>query len=204
MTKNNKIQIGLIFIGLFFFFGTYFWYPTINEDRLKGSVVQDKQIDTIDEKSKDNLFENVQYKAYYGDNPFVIQSEQAHIEAQEPDIVFLSNLIVTISMYDGRIVTIVADKGTYFKNTDDILVAGNVKSTDGETIIHSENLDLFASKDIVSIYNNVNLINKNGSLKADSVEYNIEAKYYRISMNSDNEKVKIKLIEWEVISRNFA
>ena len=195
MTKNNKIQIGLIFIGLFFFFGTYFWYPTINEDRLKGSVVQDKQIDTIDEKSKDNLFENVQYKAYYGDNPFVIQSEQAYIEAQEPDIVFLSNLIVTISMYDGRIVTIVADKGTYFKNTDDILVAGNVKSTDGETIIRSENLDLFASKDIVSIYNNVNLINKNGSLKADSVEYNIEAKYYRISMNSDNEKVKIKLIE---------
>ena len=191
MTKNNKIQIGLIFIGLFFFFGTYFWYPTINENRLKGSVVQDKQIDT----SKDNLFENVQYKAYYGDNPFVIQSEQAYIEAQEPDIVFLSNLIVTISMYDGRIVTIVADKGTYFKNTDDILVAGNVKSTDGETIIRSENLDLFASKDIVSIYNNVNLINKNGSLKADSVEYNIEAKYYRISMNSDNEKVKIKLIE---------
>ena len=190
MTKNNKIQIGLIFIGLFFFFGTYFWYPTINENRLKGSVVQDKQIDT----SKDNLFENVQYKAYYGDNPFVIQSEQAFIEAQEPDIVFLSNLIVTISMYDGRIVTIVADKGTYFKNTDDILVAGNVKSTDGETIIQSENLDLFASKDIVSIYNNVNLINKNGSLKADKVDYNFETKYYKISM-FNNKKVKINLIQ---------
>jgi hypothetical protein len=55
-------------------------------------------------------------------------------------------------------------------------------------------LDLFASKDMVSIYNDVNLINKSGSLKADKVDYNFEAKYYKISMFNDK-KVKIKLIQ---------
>ena len=101
---------------------------------------------------------------------------------------------VTMKMSDGRTIIITGDKGTYNKETYNCFFENNVKATDGETIIRSENLDLFASKDIVSIYNNVILINKNGSLKADKVDYDFEAKYYKISMFND-EKVKIKLIE---------
>ena len=106
----------------------------------------------------------------------------------------MTNMKVTMDMNDGRTVIITGDKGTYNKKTYDCFFENNVKATDGETTIKSENLDLFASKDIASIYNNVNLINKNGSLKADKVNYDFEAKFYEISM-FNNEKVKIKLIE---------
>ena len=196
MKENRKlIQIILIFTGLFLIIATYFYYPKINENKLRGSVIQDKPNDTTDEASKDNIFENVEYQGLYDlDKPFIILSEKAYILSKDPNIVYMTNIKVTISMNDGRAVIITGDKGTYNKETYDCFFENNVKATDGETIIQSENLDLFASKDMVSIYNDVNLINENGSLKADKVDYDFEAKYYKISMFND-EKVKIKLIQ---------
>ena len=196
MKENRKlIQIILIFTGLFLIIATYFYYPKINENKLRGSVIQDKPNDTTDEASKDNIFENVEYKGLYDfDKPFIILSDKAYILSENPNIIYMTNVEVTINMNDGRTVIITGDKGTYNKETYDCFFENNVKVTDGETIIRSENLDLFASKDIVSIYNNVILINKNVSLKADKVDYDFEAKYYKISMFNDK-KVKIKLIQ---------
>ena len=196
MKENKKlIQIILIFTGLFLIIATYFYYPKINENKLKGSVIQDEQTDITDETIKDNIFENVEYKGLYDfDKPFIIISEKAYVLSENPNIIYMDNMKVTMDMSDGRTVIITGDKGTYNKETYDCFFENNVKATDGETIIRSENLDLFASKDLVSIYNDVNLTNKNGSLKADKVDYDFEAKYYKISM-FDDRKVKIKLIQ---------
>ena len=197
MKENRKlIQIILIFAGLFLIIATYFYYPKINEkNKLSGSVIQDKPTDITDETSKDNTFENVEYKGLYDlDKPFIIISKKAYILSENPNIIYMTYMKVEINMSDGRTVIITGDKGTYNKETYDCFFENNVKATDGETIIRSENLDLFASKDIASIYNNVNLINKNGSLKADKVDYDFESKYYKISMFNDK-KVKINLIQ---------
>ena len=196
MKENRKlIQIILIFAGLFLIIATYFYYPKINENKLRGSVIQDKPTDITDEANKDNTFENVEYKGLYDfDKPFIVISEKAYIISENPNIIYMANMKVTIGMSDGRTVIITGDKGSYNKETYDCFFENNVKATDGETTIQSENLDLFASKDIASIYNNVNLINKNGSLKADKVDYDFETKYYKISMFNDK-KVKINLIQ---------
>ena len=46
----------------------------------------------------------------------------------------------------------------------------------------------------VSIYNNVVLSSKNGTLNADKVDYDFNTKYYKISMFNDD-KIKVKLIK---------
>ena len=196
MKENRKlIQIILIFAGLFLIIATYFYYPKINENKLRGSVIQDKPTDITDEANKDNTFENVEYKGLYDlDKPFIIISKKAYILSKNPNIVYMTDMKVTINVSDERTVIIRGDKGTYNKKTYDCFFENNVIATDGETIIQSENLDLFASKDIASIYNNVNLINEYGSLKADKVDYDFETKYYKISMFNDK-KVKINLIQ---------
>ena len=198
MKENRKlIQIILIFAGLFLIIATYFYYPEMNENKLRGSVIQDKPTDITDEANKDNTFENVEYKGLYNfDKPFIIMSEKAYVLSENPNIIYMIDMKVTINMSDERTVIIRGDKGTYNKKTYDCFFENNVKATDGKTTIQSENLDLFASKNIASIYNNVNLINKNGSLKvkADKVDYDFETKYYKISMFND-EKVKINLIQ---------
>ena len=196
MKENRKlIQIILIFAGLFLIIATYFYYPKINENKLKGSVIQDTPSDITDEANKDNTFENVEYKGLYdSDKPFIIISKKAYILSENPNIIYMTDMQVTINMSDERTVIIRGDKGTYNKKTYDCFFKNNVIATDGETTIQSENLDLLASKDIASIYNNVNLINENGSLKADKVDYDFKTQYYKISMFSDK-KVKINLIQ---------
>ena len=100
---------------------------------------------------------------------------------------------VTIGMDDGRIIIITSNKGTYNKVTYDCFFENNVKASDNETVIFSDNLDLLASKDFATIYNDVLITNENGSLVADKIDYNFETKYYKVSMYN-NEKVKVKLI----------
>ena len=195
MTKGRKItQLTLIVIGLFLILVTYFLYPKIIEKNLKKEETSQKGIiESEDEVS--NTFENIEYAGVYGyDNNFKVGSEKAYILKAEPDLVYMTNMKVNIHMDDGRIVTISSDRGKYNKTTYDCFFVDNVKATDGETIIVAENMDLLATQDLVNIYNNVFLTNDNGSLKADKVKYDLETRYYQISM-FDNQKVKVKLIK---------
>ena len=66
----------------------------------------------------------------------------------------------------------------------------------------AENLDLIATEDTATVYNDVVLTNDTGSLQADKVHYDFETKYYQISMFSDK-KVKIKLIKWAILKKNL-
>ncbi len=141
-----------------------------------------------------NSFENVEYNGIYSlNNNFKVRSEKAYISKEEPDIVLMQNMKVTIHMNDGRIIVIKSDKGEYNKVTYDCFFIDNVEATDEETVIRAQNLDLLATSDTATVYNNVLLINESGSLKADKVKYDFETRYYHISM-FNNEKIKMKLI----------
>ena len=196
MKANRKIiQIFLISIGFLIIIGTYLLYPKIERDRLKGSVVENEQPLIKDDENAVNKFEELEFRGFYNfDNPFVVVSEEAVISPENSDIVYMTNMKITIKMNDGRIITITGDNGKYNKVTYDCFLENNVIASDGETEILSDNLNLVSSKDSASIYNNVVVNSKNGQLTADKVDYNFESKYYKVSMFK-NEKVKIKLIK---------
>ena len=196
MKANRKlIQIFLVSIGFLIIIGTYLLYPKIEKSRLKGSVVENEQPLIRDDKNIGSNFEELEFRGFYNlNNPFVVISEEAIIEPENPDIVYMTNMKITIKMNDGRTITITGDEGKYNKVTYDCYLENNVLASDGEIEILSDNLNLTSSKDSASIYNNVVVNSKNGQLRADKVDYNFESKYYKISM-FDNEKIKIKLIE---------
>ena len=193
MTANKRIaQLSLISIGFFLILATYFLYPKIiKEETAKDNTIK---TDTTDAKER-NTFENVEYKGLYDTNkPFSVKSEKAYILVQKPNIVYMTNMHVTLDMEDGRVVIITSDNGSYNKVSHDCFFENNVKAIDGETTILAENLDLLATEDSVTVYNNVFLTNDKDFLRADKVYYDFETKYYQISMFSDK-KVKIKLIQ---------
>ena len=161
----------------------------------KSALEKHEKVTSTDNVDESNIFENVEYKGFFKiDSPFTVKSEKARIAAEDPDIVHLSEMSVTLYLKNGKDVVITADEGKYNKTSYDIYFVGNVVGRDGETIITSENLDLLASEDIAIIYNNVRLNSNKNSLQADKVEYDFETKFYRISMFDDT-RVKIKLIE---------
>ena len=194
-TKDrNIIQITLVFLGLLLILLTYFLYPKVKERKF----IEEKSIIKEESKvagTKDNYFENVEYKCLYIiNNQFVVKSEEAIISNEEPDIVNMTNMRVVIEMQDGRSIVITSDKGIYNKRTYDCYFVDNVKATDEKTVLLSDNIDLLATQDAASVYNNVIITSKKGSLVADKVDYDFETKYYKVSM-FDDKRVKVILIQ---------
>ena len=195
MTTNKRIvQLSLISIGLFLILATYFFYPMFIKNKFfEEETVKENVIATDGKES--NAFENVQYKGIYDiDKQFTIKAEKAYILKKDPDIVYMTNMHVALDMDDGRVIIITSDKGRYNKVSYDCFFENNVKAIDGETTVLAGNLDLLATEDTATVYNNVFLTNDKSSLRADKVYYDFETKYYQVSMFSDK-KVKIKLIK---------
>ena len=161
----------------------------------KREDLEGKEMKIKSEEGKSNTFKNVEYGGLYDlDKPFTVSSKIAYIDNESPDIVYMTNMHVALSM-DDRVIIITSDKGNYNKMTYDCFFELNVKATDGETVILAENLDLLATEDSIIAYNNVYLTDVQGSLLADKVLYDVETKKYDITMHSDMKKVKVKLYQ---------
>ena len=193
--KEQKNQIILISIGLILIILTYFYYPYMKKANLEKNKIFQSESEKTD-SDQDTSFENVEYKGLYDlDKSFTVRSEKAYIFNDEPDIVYMTNMLVILYLNDGRIVNIKSDKGRYNKVTYDCFFENDVRATDGETKIFSKNLDLLATENSVKIYNDVVLKYPTGSLQADKVDYNFETKYFKVSM-FDDKSIKMKIIEW--------
>ena len=197
MKKSQKrIQIALLITGIFLILFTYF-YPAIKENK---SIVEKKIQDDLPIVSESDdgttFFENLQYEGLYDlDKKFTIKSKKAFINDEEPNIVYMTNMHVILYLKDNRVVNILSDKGRYNKVNYDIFFIKNVRATDDETKIFSDNLDLIGNESSVKIYNNVNISYPPGSnLRADKVEYDFETKDLMISM-FDDELIKMKILK---------
>ena len=165
-------------------------------EKLEKTILAKKEAGSkiISNDGKINKFEKLEYKGTYNQDPFIVKSEKAHILRENPNLVYMTKMHVILSLNDGRIVHITSDQGLYDKITYDCLFEKNVRATDGEIKILSENLDLLATKDSVEIYNNVNLKHLSGSLLADKIDYNFNTKFFKVSMFGQ-EKVKMKVVQ---------
>jgi len=195
--QQQKIQIILIFVGLFLIIGTYFYYPYVNKTKLTENQTKQKDLDNTPDNNLSTSFENVEYKGLYDLNkPFVVKAEKAHMLTGNPDIMYMTDMHVILYLSDGRTVDITSNKGSYNKVTYDCFFENNVKATDGETKIFAENLDLLATKNTAEIYNNVRLNYPTGSLRSDKVNYNFTTKFFKVSMFEGEDKVvKMKVVQ---------
>ena len=195
MKKQQKIQTFLFVLGIMLILITYFYFPYKNKSIVEKNIQEDIPPVSDDLGDKSTSFESLEYKGLYDlDKTFVVKSEKAHINENEPNIVYMTNMHVVLYLSDGRVVNILSDKGTYNKTNYDCFFEQNVKASDGETEIFSENLELSGNKSIVKIYNNVKINYPTGSfLQADNIDYNFETKYFKVSM-FDDKRIKMKVL----------
>ena len=193
--KQKKAQIILTSIGLILLLITYFYYPYMQKVKFTDNqVVQKDGSNTLD-IDQGTSFENIKYEGLYQiNNTFSVMSEKAHILNKEPDVVYMTNMHVILYLDNGRIVNILSNKGRYNKVTYDCFFEDDVRATDEETKIFSDNLDLIATEDSVKIYNNVIVNYPEASLRADKIDYDFATKYFKVSM-FDDKAVKIKVLK---------
>ena len=193
-TKQKRLQLIFVSLGLILFIGTYLYYPNLNKKNLTQQQSEEKSLEKVGNKNQITALENIEYKGLYDfDKPFKVKSKEAYILNEEPDVVYMTNMHVILSLGNNRTVEITSLKGRYNKANYNCFFEKDVLATDGDTKITAENLDLLASENFIEIYNDVFLDYTIGSLKADKIDYNFETKHFKVSM-FDDESVKMKVI----------
>ena len=191
MKKNKVIQFSLLIAGIILFISTYY-----HKDKDK-IVNIDKNILVGDvsrlTKEISNIIENVEYVGSNNKGTFFeLNAAIAEIKYDKPNISHLQDVFVVIKLSNLRTIRIRSDKAVFNKISNDCEFFGNVKITEQDNVITSDNLDLYMSKNLITAYNNVNYNGIKGLLIADKVDIDILKNEANIFMFGKNDKVRVK------------
>ena len=191
MKKNRVIQFSLVIAIIILFFTTYY-----SGD--KDKIVDANKNSSTENASKlteetSNIIENVNYTGTNNRGTFFeLNAAIAEIKHDEPNLSRLQNVFVVIRLRNLRTIHIQSDKAVFNKISNDCEFFGNVKITEQDNVITSDNLDFYNSKNFLQAYNNVEYSGMKGSLIADKVDVDLLKNEANIFMFKKNDKVKVK------------
>ena len=191
MKKNRVIQFSLVIAIIILFFTTYY---SSDKDKIadadkNGST---ENANKLTEKIS-NIIENVNYTGTNNRGTFFeLNAAIAEQKYNEPNLSRLQDVFVVIRLKNLRTIHIQSDKAVFNKISNDCEFFGNVKITEQDNVITSDNLDFYNSKNFLQAYNNVEYSGMKGALIADKVDVDLLKNEANIFMFKKNDKVKIK------------
>ena len=191
MKKNKIIQFSLVIVGITLLFFTYYTSDKgkivdIDKNIVIGDIVQ------LTEETS-NIVKNANY---IGTNNrgifFELNAAIAEVKYDEPDISQLQDVFVVIKLKDLRTIHIQSDKARFNKISNDCEFIGNVKITEQDNVITSDNLDLYMSRNLITVYNHVQYNGIKGFLIADKMDIDMLKNEANIFMFNKKNKVQVK------------
>ena len=191
MKKNRVIQFSLVIAIIILFFTTYY-----SGD--KDEIIDANKNSSTENASKlteetSNIIENVNYTGTNNRGTFFeLNAAIAELKHDEPNLSRLQDVFVVIRLKNLRTIHIQSDKAVFNKISNDCEFFGNVKITEQDNVITSDNLDFYNSKNFLQAYNNVEYSSMEGALIADKVDVDLLKNEANIFMFKKNDKVKAK------------
>jgi len=189
--KNRVIQFSLVIAIIILFFTTYY---SSDKDKIadadkNGST---ENANKLTEKIS-NIIENVNYTGTNNRGTFFeLNAAIAEQKYNEPNLSRLQDVFVVIRLKNLRTIHIQSDKAVFNKISNDCKFFENVKITEQDNVITSDNLDFYNSKNFLQAYNNVEYSGMKVALIADKVDVDLLKNEANIFMFKKNDKVKIK------------
>ena len=192
MYKKILIQFLLLITIFIIVFATFFLYFN-KKEKLKTSglpIIKEKKLLLDDETG--TLIKDINYSfSDLSGNYYELMSKVGKIDINNPDKIFMTNVVATIYLVDSSPLKITSNYANYNKINHETSFFENVNVTH---LIHkatSENLDISFNDNLASMYNNI-VYNKPGTnLKADRLEIDLITKNSKIFMDNKTEKIKI-------------
>jgi len=191
MKKNRIIQFSLVIAIIILFFITYYsGNKDKNVDANKNNSTENASKLT---EETSNIIEDVNYAGTNNRGTFFeLNAAVAMIKRDEPNLSLLQDVFVVIRLRNLRTIHIQSDKAVFNKVSNDCEFFGNVKITEQDNVITSDNLDFYNSKNFLQAYNNVEYSGMKGTLIADKVDVDLLKNEANIFMFKKNDKVKVK------------
>ena len=184
MSKKTVIQLLLIF--LIFLISLFFYLEYFNDSpkTLKNKVLEKKT--NINQNSSSTYIDNIDYVSFDAKgNRYNITAKQSEIKIENPDIMFLTDVIAYIFINDSETVKITSNFGKYNSKNYDTVFSENVIVIYPGHKITGEYLDFSFLKDLGTISKNVIYSGDKTNLFADKVEINLTTKDTKIFMENN-------------------
>jgi len=179
------IQIMLTTIAIIL---AYIFYYKGNDQNELRTTSEISSSTTNQEEAQENFFENVEYRGIDANaNRYLLKSDFATFEKDKPELIKMTGMNATFYFKDGKELNVYGDKGTYNNKTNDMEFRENVKVTQAENVIYSDNLDYFNLKKMINIYGNVEGKSLDGNFSSDILVLNIAKQTLDISMYNENQ-----------------
>ena len=191
MNKKTVIQILMIFLIILIsllFFLKYF-------KKSSEPLVEKVQVKNLDlkENNSSNFIEDINYISNDSKgNNYQITSEKAEIDANEPDVMFLENVISYVYFKDQDTMKITSNFGKYNSKNYDTIFSQNVIITYPGHKMTGEYFDFSFLDNLGTMSTNVIYLGEKNKLLADRIEMNLKTKDTKIFMNSINKKVFVE------------
>ena len=178
------IQTLLLFAAILLLY-IFYYQSDIKEKSIEEVKIQNEKLDKL---GKSNYFEDVEYKGIDANgNRYLLKSKEATFSDESPEIVNMVGMNATFYFKDGKELNVYGDKGTYNNKTNDMEFRENVRVTQAENVIYSDNLDYFNLKKMINIYGNVEGKSLDGNFSSDILVLNIAKQTLDISMYNKNQ-----------------
>ena len=188
MNKKIIMQILMICLIVLISFIFYSKYFTEKPKKLieKTKV---KKVSTNDNTTS-NYIDDINYTSIDAKgNEYLITAQQAEIIKDNPDTMFLENVIAYVFLKDSETVKITSDFGKYNSKNYDTIFSKNVIVLYPNHKIYGEYLDFSFLNSLGTISTDVIYIGDKTRLIADRVEMDITTKDTKIFMNDNTKKV---------------
>ena len=188
---NKKILIQLFLFSLFIFLSVFSYYKYFKKDsQILEKIETQKNFST--KRLESNLINDLRYFSVDDKgNKYEIKSEFGEMGSENPDIIFMTNVVARIDIYDSDPIIITANFAKYNIKNYDTNFTKNVLVKHVDNKLNGENLDLSFQNNLMLMYNNIIYQNPDTKLLADKLEIDLITKDSKIIMNDKKSKIKI-------------
>ena len=197
---NKKILIQFFLFSLFIFLSVFFYNEYFKQDsQILKTNKTEKILTTIDnmknagkETKESNLIRGLRYFSVDDNgNKYEIKSEYGEMGTENPDIIFMTNVIAKIDINNSYPIIITSNFAKYNVKNYDTNFEKNVLVKHVDNKLNGESLDLSFQNNLISMYNNIIYQNPDTKLLADKLEIDLITKDSKIIMNDKESKIKI-------------
>tara|TARA_B110000027_G_scaffold103775_1_gene109975 strand:+ start:657 stop:1238 length:582 start_codon:yes stop_codon:yes gene_type:complete len=192
MNQKTLIQLIIVLLIIVISISVYFNYFSKKTEDLKKNTKVVKIENKIGKNS--DYIENINYTSEISGNKYQITAERARIEMDEPDLMFLENLVAYITIKNSKMIKVTSDFGKYNSKNYDTIFSKNVVVTYPNHKILGEYLD-FSYVNSIGIFS-TNIIYEGNKTKmfADKIEIDLITNNTKIFMIDNSKKVLIESV----------
>ena len=184
------VQFSLFFIVILTLFFFNKLYLSKNNEII---VKSDNLNDQIISKTENNLIKNLKYEVRLDqDNQYIISSDLSEITYENNvEIVKMQNVTAIFIDANNIPLTITSDKAIYNNSNYNTNFIDNIKIDYINNVILSDKMNLDFSKNLITIFGNVQYDGIQGAIKTDNIKINLITKKIDIYMDKDKNNVEI-------------